>query len=66
MNFKITKIKTLVSLIVGIILGYFVSNLTTICTGTVCHFSYYIQGYIIYSIIFIVIIYVIYSLIEKK
>lgn len=67
MNFKFTITKTITSVIIGIILGILLSTKSFICTEAgPCLESSLIQSHIKFSIIVFVIVYVIWSLIQKK
>ena len=66
MNFKFTKLKTIFSLIIGIIVGIigFISNN---CVGQGCSsFNIKIIGFLIGFIIFFLLTYLIRSLFDKK
>lgn len=74
MNFKPTILKIILSLVIGIIIGVLIVNLTSNCPRTemdtnnnlIAVDCFPIYSIIIFSIISIMIIYLIWSFIERK
>ena len=69
MNFRFTKIKTIISILVGIIIliiGGVMSSFVIGCFPSPCSIFVHIKNAIIPAIVLITLTYVIWSLIEEK